>query len=281
MAIKVKTFTNTDLNASKEFEYFHELDTTDINITWWDQSGNKQATQSVQKIDENNLKIFCGGDITGTYTVIIEYADSIITTGRRLFEQDEDNDPDTAMRLGIGKQGTPTKNITLSGFLLWLQTNLSFALTDLSNIVNKPSARNTLEVYSKSESDTLLSQKTTQSYVDSAIQGVYNDITTADITLDFDATYWASVDIVRKVKWGNIIIISGSVTQVSTNYSGDEAKIFTLNESTPAKQVFPTSPVNAGAFESTVVTVYSNGTVNAITEKGNVEYAFNIVYMTY
>lgn len=44
----------------------------------------------------------------------------------RLFEQTEDNNPNTANRVSFGRAGFATLNMTFVNFLAWLNTNLSF-----------------------------------------------------------------------------------------------------------------------------------------------------------
>jgi hypothetical protein len=43
----------------------------------------------------------------------------------RLFEQTQDNNPNTADRLGFGRSGQTTRNITFANFLSWLRSNFT------------------------------------------------------------------------------------------------------------------------------------------------------------
>jgi len=72
---------------------------------------------------------------------------------RRLFEQPEENTPDTSLRLAFGKALANTKNMTLANFKSWLlNSDISFLRqsNDLSE-VNASIARSNLEVPKSSE----------------------------------------------------------------------------------------------------------------------------------
>lgn len=79
----------------------------------------------------------------------------------KLFEQIEDNNPTLSMRLAFGKVATPTGNITLQNFVTWLLGKLAFlkVSNNLSDLDNAGTARTNLAVYSKTETDALLSAK--------------------------------------------------------------------------------------------------------------------------
>lgn len=78
-------------------------------------------------------------------------------TDKRLFEQSLDSSPvDLNQRIAMGRAGVLTKNITLTSFISWLNTKLSFLIpsNNLSDVPNKATARTNLDVHSKSETYT-------------------------------------------------------------------------------------------------------------------------------
>lgn len=80
----------------------------------------------------------------------------------RLFEQSEETTPgDLTTRIAIGKTSTPTKNITLTNFIAWLNSVLSFLKlsNNLSDVPDKTAARSNLSVYSQTYLNTQLNLK--------------------------------------------------------------------------------------------------------------------------
>jgi hypothetical protein len=82
---------------------------------------------------------------------------------RRLFEQPEENTPDTSLRLAFGKALANTKNMTLANFKSWLlNSDIAFLRqsNDLSE-VNASIARSNLNVPSATDMATALSARAT------------------------------------------------------------------------------------------------------------------------
>jgi hypothetical protein len=79
----------------------------------------------------------------------------------KLFEQTENTNPNTLQRLGFGRAGQPTENMTLANFLTWLGSRLTFLskAQNLADLPNKTTSRTNLGVYSTSQVDSALNAK--------------------------------------------------------------------------------------------------------------------------
>lgn len=80
---------------------------------------------------------------------------------RRFFEQGTVATPTNDFRIGLGKAGAPTVNITITAFIAWLNGVLTFLKpsNNLSDVSDNATSRNNIEVYSYDESDDLLDDK--------------------------------------------------------------------------------------------------------------------------
>lgn len=166
--IHKKTFTNELLNSNYQFEYSHNLNTTEILVKWYDNNGIERSTfDLLQIIDEYKIILSCNEEIEGTHTLLFSYEMSGATTlGRRLFELDGTEDPDTSLRLALGKANTQSVNIKLSSFLTWLFSKLGFLkiknnLYELKGAAESAKARSNLGVYSTTQVNGYLAQKAT------------------------------------------------------------------------------------------------------------------------
>ena len=169
MAIIVGSFTNADLDGSFQYTYNHGKNTEDVNVEWWDENDeNRKAPNLIKIIDSNNVRVSCGGAITGTHKLTVEYTDAVITSGKRLFEQTTIDNPATDYRFGLGKVGNPAINMTMTQMLTYLTTNLDFMGEELFG-VDATAGRSNLSVYSVADVNTALNLKSNVSYVDSEI----------------------------------------------------------------------------------------------------------------
>lgn len=163
--IHKKTFVNANLNASHQLEYAHNLGTQDIVPAWKDENGITRTIGDLfQVIDDNNIILSCNEVISGTHTLYISYDEAGVTaSGRRLFELTTTTDPNTTLRLALGKAATPATNITLSALLAWLLTKLGFlkVTSNLSDLNDEAIARSNLNVYSQAQVDALIALKAT------------------------------------------------------------------------------------------------------------------------
>lgn len=161
--IHKKTFTNSDLNGSFQFEYTHNLGTSDIIASWKDENGISHTTDDLfQVIDDNNIILNCNGAVTGTQTLYLSYNEAgVAASGRRAFELSTTTNPNTTLRLIMGKASTPAVNMTLSSLLTWLLNQLGFLkiANNLSDVNNAATARGNLNVYSQAQVDALLALK--------------------------------------------------------------------------------------------------------------------------
>ncbi len=164
--IQKKTFTNAILNSNYQLKYEHDLNTSEIIPKWFDENGIERSTADLfQIVDSNSVILNVNGEISGTHTLLLYYESSTTTvySGKRLFEQDEDDDPSDLMRLAMGKADTATANISLSKFRTYLFDKLSFLKKskNLSDVTSAAKARSNLSVYSQTQVDESLAKKAT------------------------------------------------------------------------------------------------------------------------
>lgn len=165
------TFTSSDVIFSSSAGYYvdisHNLGHKDYIAVVSDNDGYIRNTSNLFMLGTNSLRIFVPNNtITGTWTVTIYYSvggGSYET--KRLFEQQTVTASELGnylnWRLAFGLQSNPTKNITLTEFRNFIQTQyddgtLLLRAQNLNDVADKATARQNLGVYSKSEIDAAL-----------------------------------------------------------------------------------------------------------------------------
>lgn len=181
MAINKKLFTQADLNGTNQLVYTHNLNNQDLTPALFDDTGRQFNTADIFSYGDasgnnkdNIITLSLGGAISNTWKLLLTYQSSGESgSGRRAFELSENNDPDNAMRLLIGKADTPSVNITLSNFFTLLMSKLGFLkkALNLSDVENKAACLNNLGVYDKTTIDNALTGKASlyQNFSGSAI----------------------------------------------------------------------------------------------------------------
>lgn len=155
-------------NIGYYYDYAHNVGSDDILVGVFDNSGKLMNTNGLfEKIDDNTLRIFFPTNYGIQWTAYVFYEDGdILLTApkKRLFEQDTINAADLNnyldYRLAMGREGRPTYNVTLEDFKTWCQAQLDSSLyllkaNNLSDLNDVAIARNNLDVYSKSDVDTM------------------------------------------------------------------------------------------------------------------------------
>jgi hypothetical protein len=179
MSIAKLLFTSTALDINFTLYYTHAKNTEDVMAKWFDENGIERPTADLfQIIDANTVALHCGEAITGTHKLLVYYeTGGTSTSGKRLFEQSTTTDPALTLRLPLGKASTPASNITLTAFIAWLMTKLTFlkVSNNLSDLNSVASARSNLQVYSTTQVDTEIAKKATLYQAGSgAVIGVAN-----------------------------------------------------------------------------------------------------------
>jgi len=163
MAIHKKTFENLDLQVDHTLNYVHNLNTTSIIPKWYDQNGYERLTADLfQIVSANEIALSINEVISGTHTLLLYYESvAEASAGRRLFELTPTYIPGDTLRIALGKVSTPTLNMTVGAMKNWLNGALNFMqkTMNLSDLVNKTTARANLGVYSTSQADALIAQK--------------------------------------------------------------------------------------------------------------------------
>ena len=203
------TFTSSDVIFSSSAGYYvdisHNLGHKDYIAVVSDNDGYIRNTSNLFMLGMNSLRIFVPNNtITGAWTVTIYYSvggGSYET--KRLFEQQTVNASELGSyldwRLAFGLQSNPTKNITLTEFRNFIQTQyndgtLLLRSQNLNDVADKATARQNLGVYSKSEIDAALQNFFPISgYISSVgtfvpAQGLYQ-APTVDTYRQFDGIY--------------------------------------------------------------------------------------------
>lgn len=228
MAIAKRTFTNANLDGSYRLVWNHNLNTTDVIPTLYDNDLIQGITSDLFALGDetgadkpNNITLSMGGPITGTFTLLLSYISAGESgAGRRAFELSTTATPTDDMRVIIGKEATPSLNMTLTQFFAHLLTKLGFLklAENLNDIVNKEQARTNLGVYSTVEVDNGLSAKASLYQAGSgAVLGVAN-------TAAFNPT--STYHPATKKYADDYILFHGMVTATSngaqtvTKYSG-------------------------------------------------------------
>lgn len=141
---------------------------------------------------------------------------------RRLFEQSEETTPgNLSDRLAYGRNGVPTKNITWTNIVAWLNSALSFlkSSSNLSDVDDVAAARTNLDVYDTTTIDDGLDLKADKSNVLEK-----DNTTTYTPTQDYHPATKKYVD--------DIIIKKGTYTIgdiVPTNVGGTDLDIRTIS----------------------------------------------------
>lgn len=163
MAIAKRTFNQSDLNGSNQLVFTHNLNTQDIVPALKDNLGNLVNMADIfwhgnatRSNPDNVVTIDLSGyvAISGTWSLLLSYTSSgEAGGGRRAFELTENTDPEDTFRFIVGKQDTPSVNISFASLYTLLMTKLGFLKVDndLSDLNNKDAARGNLGVFSQAE----------------------------------------------------------------------------------------------------------------------------------
>src|SRR5512147_2482779 len=119
MAIAKRTFTNANLDGSYRLVWNHNLNTTDVIPTLYDNDLIQGITSDLFALGDatgadkpNNITLSMGGPITGTWTLLMNYVSAGESgAGRRAFELSTTATPTDDMRVIIGKEATPSLNM--------------------------------------------------------------------------------------------------------------------------------------------------------------------------
>lgn len=105
----------------------------------------------------------------------------------RLFEKDlldlggEDLGLDATMRVAVGKAATPTRNMVMTEFASYVSSKIATTYlkvsSNLADLANKATARNNLDVYSKSETYTRSEVLTKVATVENKLGGLTSVLT--------------------------------------------------------------------------------------------------------
>lgn len=167
-----KTVDSSDVIVSVDgyyFDYNHNLGKTEYLTTVTDENNEVRNTSCLfQKYDNYVRVYFPNNTFEGQWTISIYYEDGSAAANypkKRLFEQTlvDENDIDryADWRIALGCAGLPTWNMTLSLFKTYCQSTLDSSLylikgNNLSDVDNVATARQNLNVYSKSEVNSLI-----------------------------------------------------------------------------------------------------------------------------
>lgn len=266
MAILETTFTNTDLDGSFVFTWTHGLNTQVLDVSWYDELNEKRDSPSIITIiDNNNVSIACGGAISGTHTIKVKYDSTLALTGRRLYELSIDNSPVNSDRLSFGQSGSTTRNIELSSFRSYLEGNLSFADTVLSNI-DTATSRSNLSVYAKSETYT-------QSQVNALIP------TSTDVTLNLTGlSSNLTVTSENHRKYGNVVN-SNIIFEATTASIASYDLLGRLSVPPLVDQYFYIGCTNAGNLEGGYGYIDTSGDIRVKTGKASTSWVISLSYI--
>lgn len=169
---------------------------------------------------------------------------------RELFARTINNDPDVSKKIAFGKSGAITENMTLTNFIAWIITQITSTFLKASNNlsdVTASTARTNLGVYSKTEVDNLLTESV-----------IYNGTR--------NATYLNSTFYCYFIKFGKIVVCTGSLKFDSLPVAGTSIITFPAEIPTPKHKVWFAGGVSTGAGRP-VFDAYINA--------GNTYIAFN------
>lgn len=165
-------FSQSDLNANKQFVLTHNLNTNVIAPVYIDNTGINQTTVGIFAFGDENgndtlnkCTLSLNGDITGIHILELVYTSSIEQlNGKKLFEQSTlpSSNPNENDRLALGRAGVSAYNMTLSSLKNWLSNALgSVFLKKADNLsgLNNTAAQNNLQVPSLAYVNSQLSQK--------------------------------------------------------------------------------------------------------------------------
>jgi hypothetical protein len=165
-----KTFSQIDLSVINQFVYTHGFNTEVITFTLYDNEGRDFPTNSIVAkgdatgLDKpNKVTVSLPEEITGTWELIMNYQTTAeATAGRKAFELSI-ADPTDDYRVILGKELTPSINMTLTGLYAKLLGKLGFLKTseNLNDLPDKVVSRGNLGVYSIAQIDSVNASKAT------------------------------------------------------------------------------------------------------------------------
>lgn len=168
------TFTKDGVTYSNNSYYVtitHNLNKTDYLVVVANPDDEIVNTSNLISIGANTTRIYVeNNSFVGTYTVYIYYSSYDNLQVKKLFEQPAIQNPSAYLNYNIAF-ALPTgeiKNMTLAQFKSFCQATLDTSLycvrgNNLSDLIDKADARDNLNVYSKAEIDTRLSDMYTNS----------------------------------------------------------------------------------------------------------------------
>lgn len=172
LKVKTQRFGDTDIQYSTLTEqyYFimhHNLGDTNYLVSITDADGNILNTSNLFVKDSNQLLVNVPGWTIGTWTVQLYYEDGSQQdlSKKRLFEQDliplAEIPNYLDYNVALGKESTPTVNMTLSNLKSFCQSSLDSSIyllksNNLSDLNSIASARQNLDVYDKAYIDSYI-----------------------------------------------------------------------------------------------------------------------------
>lgn len=240
-----KTVDSSDIIVDNGYYYdfYHNIGNLDYLTTVTDTNNEVRNTSCLFKKEDNYVRVFFPNNtFNGVWSISIYYEDGSSASNypkKRLFEQslvaEADLDNYADWRIALGGSGLPTWNMTLSLFKTYCQATLDSSLylikgNNLSDVENKATARQNLNVYSKSEVDTLIENLYSASGYVASVSSFNSSATPIDNPVTFIPSIdFAGVQIQMSFNTnlnptnrtiGNIVLtpVTGSVLDVKEQY---------------------------------------------------------------